>query len=63
MQPSIPTADHAAPPAHKPWYAQLYLQVLTAILLGVLLGHFYPQTGEAMKPIGDGFIKIGNGHF
>ena len=58
MQPSIPTADHAAPPAHKPWYAQLYLQVLTAILLGVLLGHFYPQTGEAMKPIGDGFIKL-----
>ncbi len=58
MQPSIPTADDAANRAHKPWYAQLYLQVLAAILLGVLLGHFYPQTGEAMKPIGDGFIKL-----
>jgi aerobic C4-dicarboxylate transport protein len=58
MQPSIPTADDAAHRAHKPWYAQLYLQVLAAILLGVLLGHFYPQTGEAMKPIGDGFIKL-----
>jgi aerobic C4-dicarboxylate transport protein len=58
MQVSIPAADHAAPPAHRPWYAQLYLQVLAAILLGVLLGHFHPQTGEAMKPIGDGFIKL-----
>lgn len=48
----------AVPPAAKPWYAQLYVQVLIAIVLGVLLGHFAPRTGEAMKPIGDGFIKL-----
>ena len=42
----------------KPWYRSLYLQVITAIVIGVLLGHFYPQTGEAMKPLGDGFIKL-----
>ncbi|KQT34727.1 C4-dicarboxylate transporter [Sphingomonas sp. Leaf412] len=42
----------------RPWYAHLYLQVLVAIVAGVLLGHFAPQTGEAMKPIGDGFIKL-----
>jgi aerobic C4-dicarboxylate transport protein len=48
----------AVPPASKPWYAQLYVQVLIAITLGVLLGHFYPQAGEAMKPIGDAFIKL-----
>src|SRR6185436_12267768 len=35
----------------------LYFQVLTAIVVGVLLGHFYPQLGEAMKPLGDAFIK------
>lgn len=46
------------PPAPKPWYRHLYVQVLAAIAAGVLLGHFYPQTGEAMKPIGDGFIKL-----
>ena len=34
------------------------MQVLTAIVLGILLGHFYPQLGEAMKPLGDGFIKL-----
>ncbi|GAA0670273.1 aerobic C4-dicarboxylate transport protein [Sphingomonas insulae] len=45
-------------PAAKPWYAQLYLQVLVAIIAGVLLGHFAPQTGEAMKPVGDAFIKL-----
>ena len=34
------------------------MQVLTAIVIGILLGHFYPQLGEAMKPLGDGFIKL-----
>ena len=42
----------------KPLYKSLYLQVLTAIVIGVLVGHFYPSTGEAMKPLGDGFIKL-----
>jgi aerobic C4-dicarboxylate transport protein len=44
--------------AHKPFYTHLYVQVLTAIALGVLLGHYYPQLGEQMKPLGDGFIKL-----
>ena len=44
--------------AQKKFYQSLYLQVLTAIIIGVLLGHFFPQTGEAMKPLGDGFIKL-----
>src|SRR4051812_37496572 len=39
-------------------YRSLYFQVLVAITLGVLVGHFYPHTGEAMKPLGDGFIKL-----
>ncbi|WP_420822874.1 dicarboxylate/amino acid:cation symporter [Sphingomonas solaris] len=52
-----PTID-ITPPAPKPWYAQLYLQVLIAITAGVLLGHFAPATGEALKPLGDAFIKL-----
>ncbi|WP_353476668.1 dicarboxylate/amino acid:cation symporter (plasmid) [Salipiger sp. H15] len=43
---------------HIPFYRHLYFQVLVAITLGALLGHFYPETGEAMKPLGDGFIKL-----
>nr|WP_295078975.1 dicarboxylate/amino acid:cation symporter [uncultured Roseateles sp.] len=42
----------------KPLYKSLYFQVITAIVLGVLLGHFYPESGAAMKPLGDGFIKL-----
>jgi aerobic C4-dicarboxylate transport protein len=40
------------------FYTHLYAQVLTAIVFGVLLGYFYPQLGEQMKPLGDGFIKL-----
>jgi aerobic C4-dicarboxylate transport protein len=36
----------------------LYFQVLVAITIGILLGWFAPQTGAAMKPLGDGFIKL-----
>ncbi|WP_010161138.1 dicarboxylate/amino acid:cation symporter [Sphingomonas sp. PAMC 26617] len=54
---SIPAAGDQPPAAPKRWYAQLYFQVLTAIVAGVLLGHFAPHAGEAMKPIGDAFIK------
>jgi aerobic C4-dicarboxylate transport protein len=32
--------------------------VLIATAVGVLLGHFYPEAGSAMKPLGDGFIKL-----
>ena len=45
-------------PTPKPFYRSLYFQVITAIVVGVLLGHFYPETGTAMKPLGDGFIKL-----
>ncbi len=34
------------------------MQVLFAVVVGVLLGHFYPEIGEKMKPLGDGFIKL-----
>ncbi|WP_295997462.1 dicarboxylate/amino acid:cation symporter [Rugamonas sp.] len=42
----------------KPFYKILYVQVLFAIACGVLLGHFLPADAVAMKPLGDGFIKL-----
>ncbi|MDD2581440.1 MAG: dicarboxylate/amino acid:cation symporter [Desulfuromonadaceae bacterium] len=42
----------------RKFYHHLYFQVLTAISIGVCVGHFYPETGAAMKPLGDGFIKL-----
>jgi aerobic C4-dicarboxylate transport protein len=45
-------------PTPRPLYKSLYAQVITAIIIGVILGHFWPHVGEAMKPLGDGFIKL-----
>jgi aerobic C4-dicarboxylate transport protein len=42
----------------KPFYKVLYLQVLFAIIVGVLLGIFDPDLATAMKPLGDGFVKL-----
>ncbi|MBV8839598.1 MAG: dicarboxylate/amino acid:cation symporter [Alphaproteobacteria bacterium] len=52
------TSVAAEYPHHRPWYTVLYLQVLMAIALGIALGHFYPDLGKAMKPLGDGFIAL-----
>ena len=42
----------------KPLYTVLYVQVITAIAIGVALGYLWPDTGAAMRPLGDGFIKL-----
>lgn len=36
----------------------LYVQVLIGVSLGALLGFVAPEWGTAMRPIGDGFIKL-----
>ncbi len=42
----------------KPIYRQLYVQVLAAIVVGALTGHFFPDLGASLKPLGDGFINL-----
>ena len=42
----------------KPIYFSLYFQVIVAIVLGGVVGHFWPEFGESLKPLGDGFIKL-----
>jgi len=44
--------------SRKRIHTHLYVQVLIAIGIGILLGHFYPELGTQMKPLGDGFIKL-----
>ncbi|MDG9883021.1 dicarboxylate/amino acid:cation symporter [Pseudomonas putida CSV86] len=44
--------------ARQPLYKSLYIQVLVAITIGILLGHYYPEAGVALKPLGDGFVKL-----
>ena len=36
----------------------IYVQVLIAIALGILVGALWPKIGVAVKPLGDGFIKL-----
>jgi aerobic C4-dicarboxylate transport protein len=38
--------------------SKLYAQVLIGIVAGVLVGHFYPDIGSQLKPLGDLFIKL-----
>jgi aerobic C4-dicarboxylate transport protein len=40
------------------WLKLLYVQVLIGIALGVLVGALWPETGAALKPLGDAFIKL-----
>lgn len=36
----------------------LYVQVLIGLLLGIAVGHYWPEFGAALKPLGDGFVKL-----
>jgi aerobic C4-dicarboxylate transport protein len=53
-----PAAAAVESPGRKPLYTSLWAQVLVAIVLAIALGHFFPSRGIAMKPLGDGFIKL-----
>ena len=40
------------------FYRSLFGQVIVALVLGVIVGVAWPHFGEALKPFGDGFIKL-----
>ena len=42
----------------RPFYTNLYFQVLVAIAIGVVFGVVSPERAAAMRPLGDGFIKL-----
>ncbi len=46
------------PTKPTPWYKSLYFRVLLAILLGVIVGWVRPAWGEALKPLGDLFVRL-----
>lgn len=50
--------EHPNIEARKPFYRALYVQVLIGVMLGVLAGHLWPEFGAALKPLGDGFVKL-----
>src|SRR5260221_12717968 len=46
-------------PVRPRWYAAIYAQVLVAVALAVLLGWIAPHLAVTLKPLGDGFIRLG----
>ena len=56
--PLIPIASATTTAVRRPFYRQLYFQVLIAIALGGAIGHFWPDLGKDLKPLGDAFIKL-----
>jgi len=46
------------PVRKKPFYVNLWVQVLIAIIFAVVLGYLSPAKAIAMKPLGDGFVRI-----
>lgn len=42
----------------KPFYRTLWAQVLIAVVLAVIVGYLKPNVGIALKPLGDGFIRL-----
>ena len=57
MSVAVDVAQRIAPAERRPWYSQLWVLVFAGMVLGVLVGHFAPQAGEQLQPLGDAFIK------
>ena len=57
---STPGADapEVAAPRKKPFYSSLSVQVLIAVAIAIAFGYLYPAKAIAMKPLGDGFIRL-----
>ncbi|OTG79188.1 C4-dicarboxylate transporter DctA [Acinetobacter sp. ANC 4558] len=50
--------EHAQPPKKQKFYQILYVQVIFAIIAGIILGHYSPEIGESLKPLGVSFINL-----
>jgi len=44
--------------SHRNLLGPLWLQVMVGILLGIAIGALFPHAAVALKPLGDGFVKL-----
>lgn len=57
--PDFTEASQKAKTRHtRAWYKHLSFQILIAMVLGVIVGYVRPQSADALKPLGDLFIKL-----
>ena len=55
---SVTETDDRGTQRRKPFYKSLFFQVFVAIVAGISIGHFWPDLGSDLRPLGDGFIKL-----
>ena len=53
-----PEPAAAATAARTPFYRSLWGQVLLGVALAIVLGYVRPETAQAMRPLGDAFIRL-----
>jgi aerobic C4-dicarboxylate transport protein len=57
--PAVTQPTVAAPGTRaKPFYRSLWGQVVAAVAIAIVLGYVWPDTGVAMRPLGDAFIRL-----
>ena len=56
----IASSDTGDPehPAQRSRFGPLWMQVLVAVVIGIGIGVWFPNTGEALKPLGDSFVAL-----
>ncbi|GAN68154.1 sodium:dicarboxylate symporter [Acetobacter orleanensis NRIC 0473] len=54
---AMPDLTHSAP-ARSSRAHLFYIQVVIAVIAGILVGYFFPTLGAALRPLGDGFVKL-----
>ena len=52
------SAEQAPRVRRRPLYRDLSVQILVAMVLGVVAGYLWPEGADAMKPLGDLFIRL-----
>jgi aerobic C4-dicarboxylate transport protein len=55
---TLPAVDRPPGKPRGPFYTSFWFQVCVAVVLAVLLGYLSPGRAIAMKPLGDGFIRL-----
>lgn len=58
VETGVPAATLAEPKRKAPFYFSFWFQVCVAVVLAVVLGYLSPARAVAMKPLGDGFIRL-----
>ena len=54
----LPVSTGTESKGKTPFYFSFWFQVLVAVALAICMGYFSPARAIAMKPLGDGFIRL-----